>query len=132
MPWGRRPGWYLRHERDRLLSSRQIRFRKNCDLRVARPIPGQIRLRLLGHSKLCSHSPRGDGNRQDGSFYGLSSVHSISSPVGLGLSLQTSGRANHSFCFKELAESNLTPLAPVARYFVTAKGASGSSEAPLR
>src|ERR1700737_805878 len=61
------------------------------------PIPGRIRLRLLGHSTLCSHSPRGNCNRQDGSFYGLSSVHSISSPVGLGLSLQTSGRANHSF-----------------------------------
>src|SRR3981189_1067311 len=138
MPRGRRPRWYLRHERSRLHSSRQIRFRKNYNLRVARHILGQIRLRLLsrlrllGHSRPCSHGPRCNCNRQDGSFYSLSSVHFISSPVGSGLSLRTSGRANHSFCFQELAESNLTPLAPIARYFVTAKGASGSSEAPLR
>jgi hypothetical protein len=103
MPRGRRPRWYLRHERSRLHSSRQIRFRKNYNLRVARHILGQIRLRLLsrlrllGHSRLCSHSPRCNCNRQDGSFYSLSSVQFISSPVGSGLSLQTSGRANHSF-----------------------------------
>src|SRR3984893_10222179 len=127
MPRGRRPRWYLRHERSRLLSARQIRFRKNYNLRVARHILEQIslrllrRLRLLGHSRLCSRSPRCNCNRQDGSFYGLSSVHSISSPIGSGLSQQTSGSANHSFCFKELAESNLTPLAPIPRYFVTAK-----------
>src|ERR1700682_5326403 len=49
-----------------------------------------------------------------GSFYILSSwLGSISADI----------RPRESqLCLKELAESNLTPLAPVARHFVTAKG----------
>src|ERR1700730_12418955 len=119
MPRGRRPRWYLRHERSRLLSSRQIRFRKNYDLRVARHILGQIRLRLLGrlsllgHSTPCSHSPRGNGNRQDSSFYGLSSVHFISSPVGSGFLCSHKAARNSTFASRNSPQ--FTPLVPVAR-----------------
>jgi hypothetical protein len=49
-----------------------------------------------------------------GSFYILSSwLGSISADI----------RPRESqLCLKELAESNLTPLAPLARYFLTANG----------